>query len=354
MNIIKYNSEYAIYNQIEILKEFPTRNYELVWDGHGNCSLRDAEDIPLPKILYDLESDIIFRKQVITSFNNSTKNMGVLLEGYKGQGKSITAKRLCKELALPVILITRAIPLSVDFIGFLNKISQEYVLFIDEFEKIFKSSGIEKEKEYHNEDSFLSFMDGGLSGINKKLFLLTGNDKIGDKFINRPSRIMWYRKYEFIPEELYNIVIEDKLKIKEFEEDLRQNLTTSDCTVDLLNMIIDQINLLQIPYSSFKAYFNHKPRLFSYNREILKNEKFVYDENFETELDFFSKSFKFYRGMALHDHYVTNIKKADANEIIYERNVNSYDEDDDFDGKSKIIKNIYRIVKAKSFKKLIF
>ena len=72
-----------------------------------------------------------------TSFKGRKGNLGILLEGLKGTGKSLQAKHLCKNAGLPVILFT------ADWHGptlekFLARIKQSAILFFDEFEKIYK------------------------------------------------------------------------------------------------------------------------------------------------------------------------------------------------------------------------
>ncbi len=65
-----------------------------------------------------------------------TDNMGVLLNGVKGTGKSVTAKLICNELKnfLPIIIVDKAYEGLPQFI---SKIQQEVIIFIDEFEKVF-------------------------------------------------------------------------------------------------------------------------------------------------------------------------------------------------------------------------
>jgi SpoVK/Ycf46/Vps4 family AAA+-type ATPase len=322
MHIIKSAGTYSFYNEIEINKTLSPGVYTIEWDGYFNCYLKDGEPLTVPEKLYDVEKP--FREQVVNSFRKIPRNLGVLLSGYKGQGKSVTAKLLCKELNIPVLMITRQVPKEVNLLNQLNVLKQEYILFIDEFEKIFKksSNSNDGEKKYHTDDVFLSIMDGGLSSTYKKLFLLTTNSEIGDYFINRPSRIRYYKNYQFIPESLYTMIVNDKLENKEFENDLREHLSLNDCTIDLLCSIIEEINIHNVPYSSFKEFFNHKPKKITYRRDEWINDEWKYKDDVDVDMEI-NRNTTHIQGR--------DISKIQFNgdEIIYRSKWMKYDEDDE-------------------------
>lgn len=277
MNIIKQGNNHQFFNEIEILQTLPVANYELTWNAMGVCSLMRVDNFELPEKIYDVEAP--FRHQILTTFRAKKGNVGVLLDGYKGQGKTVTSKLLCYEAEIPVILITRPVPASIDFVSFLMKIKQEFILFTDEFEKIFGGSATAgKDTAYHSQDVFLTFMDGVRSQGHKRLFLITSNNGVNDKFINRPSRIRYYKKYEFMDKGLFDMILEDKLTKKQHEKDLRDNLPLTDCTIDLLCTIIEEIEIHDLPYSQFKDFFNHKPKKIYYQRYILRKDKWEFKD----------------------------------------------------------------------------
>jgi hypothetical protein len=351
MNIVKNGRSFRFFNEIEILKELPVANYELVWDPFGNCSLEKITAFSFPEKVYDIEEG--FREQVLTTFNAIDKNVGVLLEGYKGQGKSLTAKKLCVESQVPVILITKPIPTSVNFVSFLNDIHTNYVLFIDEFEKIFKDpiqSSNQDQIRNHTQDIFLSFMDGAISSGYKKMFLLTTNSPIGDKFVNRPSRIRYYKKYEFMASKLFDIVMEDKLVSKDFETDLRDNLPLIDCTIDLLSTIIEEINLHNKPYSAFKDFFNHKPKKVTYSRYKFDPVKktFDYKDSIEETRELTRES------LYIGGNHQTQVLKVEDGYIFYKAKeyvvTAKSDDDEDDDPKASYQDVIYRLNKSEGAK----
>lgn len=353
MKIVKSNGQYSIYNKIEINDLLEPKVYVLK-NFKGQVWLEDTNNFVFPKKLYDVDQD--FRKIVLKSYKNSEGNTGVLLKGYKGQGKTITAKLLAQETKLPVIIINASIELGTDFIGFLNTIEQEYVLFIDEFEKIFRTESNSysdddeiipgAQERYHTQDSFLSFMDGSISNEYKKLIILTTNTRINDKFINRPSRIKWNKSYQFMSKDLYDLIVEDKLENKDFKEDLYKNLPLQESSIDLLSSIITQINILGIPYSEFKGFFNHKESKISYDLSY----KFKKEDEFKLlgEINLTSEPIRetnYIDGLNIHE------LKFNNEEIVFtSTNIHSYlYEDPKISDKIKGGKKIiYRIKKSDS------
>lgn len=259
INVVESGNKYSFFNEVNVLKALPVANYQLFWDMRGNCHLMKAPPFTMPAKIYDFDKD--FRETVLKSFNHHNTSTGVLLEGYKGQGKSVTAKLIANESKLPVIMINNKIPNEVDFVNFLAGIQQEYVLFVDEFEKLFGTNYSTHESDrdpVHHQDVFLPLMDGAVSATHKRLYLFTTNTSINDKFLNRPSRIRFYKTYQFMDRDLFDTMVDDLLNDKKFKDDLVATLPLQDATVDLVISIIKEINLLGIPYSHFKNIYNHR------------------------------------------------------------------------------------------------
>ena len=276
MNIVKQNNEFRFFNEVEILRKLPKNTvYEIDYNPVA-IWINGADNFVLPKKIYDIDGD--FRKQVKKSYREIGGNLGVLLCGYKGQGKSMTAKQLCIEVGDPVIMITKKIPLKIDFAGFLSNIKQDVIIFIDEFEKLFEQKSYNQNQgtdEYHSQESFLTLTDGVYNSKYRRLFILTSNKEINDKFISRPTRIRYYKSYNSTEKVLYDMIIAETLKNKAHEADLRKNLPVVSSTVDLLKCVIEEINVHDRPYSSFMSFFNFRPVVFSY-------EKSQYDETRDT------------------------------------------------------------------------
>lgn len=336
MNILKDNGKYYFYNSLTIEPTLAPKNYLFNFDGFGNCFLEDIEGFKFPEKVYEIDKDL--REIVKKSFDNNDTNLGVLLTGNKGQGKSVTAKLICKDMGLPVVVINKPIPNDINFIKFLKGISQNYVLFIDEFEKLFKSSnshGNEK-NENHSQESFLSFMDGALTSEGKILFLMTTNDHVNEFMINRPSRIKFLKEYDELSEDLFNMIVDDKLVNKEFKQDLENNVSFLNLNIDLLVNIINDINLLNKPFSSFASLYNYKFEQYRYDVHISENGN---KEKWEKTINLDNKPKPSSRYLS--NYHVDNLVKFTKEEIIFETT--------DYNEKDEKINVVVRMVPVSRF-----
>lgn len=339
MHILKEKNRYYFYNALTIEKQLESKEYLFNFDENGNCWLEDIEDFKTPSKVYDISTSL--REQIKLSYKTNNKNLGVLLTGNKGMGKSLTAKLICKEMGVPVIVINKQIPQSVNFVKFFNDIKQDFVLFVDEFEKLFKEKGDSEDKEtsYHRQEIFLSFMDGVLTNEHKILFLLTTNDTVNEFFINRPSRIKFLVEYSELPEELFNLITNDKLKNKELRSDLEDNVSLINLNIDLLISIIDDINLFNKPFSEFKDIYNYKFEQYKYEVSRVVNGVDVYDTFYNASRRI--KPSDTYIG----NHQVKNIIKFTKDEIIFTSMVWSEDKK----GREKTVEGTFKFVPTKSF-----
>lgn len=322
MNILNNNGKYLFFNALTIEKKLRNQVYLFNFDENGNCWLEEAEDFKFPEKLYDVSEEL--RSMIKKSFKTYKTNLGVLLSGNKGQGKSLTAKLICTELEQPVILITKQIPKEVNFVGFLNQVKQNYTLYVDEFEKLFRLLN-DKDNPYHSQETFLSFMDGVLTNEHKILFLLTANDSVNEFLINRPSRIKFLVEYNELPEELFEIIVNDRLINKDYKNDLMENISLVNLNIDLLISIINDINLFDKPFSTFKEFYNYKFEQYKYEVYEIRNGVDVF-------LSFFTSNRKLkYNDTYINYDRVKDYVKFTKDEIIYvtTKYVDSDNEEDD-------------------------
>lgn len=275
MNILNNNGKYHFFNALTIEQTLKTKNYLFNFDDLGNCWLEDIEDFKFPEKIYDIDGK--FRGYIKKSYSTYNKNLGVLLTGNKGMGKSLNAKLLCTELKQPTIIINKQIPAEINFVKFLSEIKQNHTLFVDEFEKLFNTRKESNETNgYHTQETFLSFMDGVITNDHKVLFLLTTNEGVNEFFINRPSRIKFLQEYNELPEELFNLIADDKLNNPDYKEDLEENISLVNLNIDLLISIIDDINLFDQPFSTFKDMYNYKFEQYKYEVYHVENGNDVF------------------------------------------------------------------------------
>ena len=212
--------------------------------------------------LYGLDNKLI--NHVIDTYNKQeTKhNLGVLLNGAKGTGKTVTAKYLANKLGLPVIICDQPYP---GLSNFLASINHDCVFFFDEFEKNFRLE-CGDDKNCAGED-LLSIMDGVYNGDYCHIFLLTTNElKINDNLISRPSRIRYLKSFgEVIDRKILEEYIDDNLTRKEYREEILEFIDTlSMATIDIVKSIVDEINLHNCHIDEFRQFFNVKEASYLY------------------------------------------------------------------------------------------
>lgn len=182
--------------------------------------------------LYGINNEFI--DHFIKTYNNTIGNLGVLFNGIKGTGKTVTAEELCNRLKLPVIIV-KSCKGEDDMLKFLaTQINFDCIFFFDEYEKEFKESS-----------SVLSFMDGVHNSQYRKIFLLTTNElEINDNLLGRPSRIRYVRSFGNLPEEttleLLNDILIDKGVIEPVLDLIRQMQIV---TVDLVKALAQEVNI---------------------------------------------------------------------------------------------------------------
>lgn len=172
-------------------------------DYTGMMYLEENGSFNMPEKLYFEQKDLDFIDRVITYFKITKKNTtGVLLNGIKGTGKTVTAKQMAIKSGLPIIIPHTSFP-SWGLIDFFKKLKTEVVVLIDEIEKT------------RDTEKILTFLDG-VEQTCKKLVIMTSNDssKINENLFDRPSRVRYYREFEnnnsvYIKEILSDQGIED-------------------------------------------------------------------------------------------------------------------------------------------------
>ena len=182
--------------------------------------------------VYGINNDFI--EHFVKTFNNTAGNIGVLFNGTKGTGKTVTAEELCNRLGLPVVIV-KSCKDADDMLKFLaTQINFDCIFFFDEYEKEFKESA-----------TVLSFMDGVHNSQYRKVFLLTTNElETNSNLLGRPSRIRYVRSFGNLPEEttleLLNDILIDKSAVEPVLDLIRQ---MQIITVDLVKALAQEINI---------------------------------------------------------------------------------------------------------------
>ena len=210
--------------------------------------------------LYGINNEFI--DHFVKTYNNTTGNLGVLFNGIKGTGKTVTAEELCNQLGLPVIIV-KSCKEADDMLKFLaTQINFDCIFFFDEYEKEFKESS-----------SVLSFMDGVHNSQYRKVFLLTTNElEINSNLLGRPSRIRYVRSFGNLPEEttleLLNDILIDKSAVEPVLDLIRQ---MQIITVDLVKALAQEVNIHGVDkIDMIRKNFNLEFSDFTYLVEYMK------------------------------------------------------------------------------------
>lgn len=197
------------------------------------------DPMTLPEKVYGANhgiTDKIFKTFTL----NSGKTTGVMLQGAKGTGKTLTAIEVslkAVENNIPVIMIQSQFYGS-DFNDFMCKITEPAVIFIDEFEKV-----------YHKQEAInhtLMLLDGAIKTT--KLFLLTSNTNLEDNntmsFLqNRPSRVLYVFEYGSIEDSVIEEYLQDNLKFPVYGGNIKAIKRAFKLfTIDMLKAIVTEVN----------------------------------------------------------------------------------------------------------------
>jgi hypothetical protein len=203
--------------------------------------------------IYGLEKDFIQR--VKRTYDSVQDNLGLLLTGIKGTGKSVTAKLICNLMNLPIIVVDGkydGLP------SFISELQQNVVIFIDEYEKIYKEDA-----------DVLTVMDGIFKSEYKHVFLLTTNDLyINRNMLQRPGRIRYVKTYEDLTQDVVEEIIDDLLINKSHKDDCIKSISKLQIiTVDLVKSIIQEVNIHDEAPSKFMDFFNVKGSSSTYSAD---------------------------------------------------------------------------------------
>ena len=239
--------------------------------------VRIADNFHFGFKLYGLDNRLI--THVIDTYYKQPvkRNLGVLLNGAKGTGKTVTAKVLSNELGLPVILCERPYP---GLSNFLASINQDCIFFFDEFEKNFRMKCDDGE-DCAGED-LLSIMDGVYNANHCHVFLLTTNElKVNDNLISRPSRIRYLKSFgDVVDKKILEEFIDENLNYPEYKDEIMEFIDTlTMATIDIVKSIVEEVNIHNCGIASFKDFFNVKEAVYKYMTRTWNFCKNDSDEN---------------------------------------------------------------------------
>jgi hypothetical protein len=219
--------------------------------------------------IYGMDSKFI--NHTLKTYENTNDNLGVLLSGVKGSGKTVTAKLIANRLKLPVLVVPTDFKSALP--NFINNIKQDIIVFIDEYEKIYAQ----------DPGSLLTAMDGVLNNGSRRVFLLTTNElTINSNMIQRPGRIRYLKKYDDLGIDVITEIVDDMLVHTELRATTIEFISTLEIiTVDIVISIIEEVNIHKEDPKEFEGFFNIAKGASRYNVFEVKpatDEKPEHDE----------------------------------------------------------------------------
>lgn len=243
--------------EVSALPKLPKAIYTINFNPMAGWSIEHfADKFEFGYKIYGLQEEFI--KYIINTWENTTGNLGILLNGIRGTGKTVTAKILCNTIPdLPVILVKNMGNYNQDMIEYIGAFNFDCILLIDEFEK-----------EFSKEDStILQLMDGVYTSGHRKLCLLTTNTlSVNENLLDRPTRVRYVKKFGNIDLKSATEYLEDNLNDKSLiNEIISYTDTLKISTIDILKMIVEEINIHGIDeFRRSKNFLNISTNDYSY------------------------------------------------------------------------------------------
>lgn len=235
MKIINSGGMYKIYgNDLKVTDKLPIGSYRVGFNKDNGFFLTEfPESVITDNKIYGVHEKKVTK--VLKAFKATDRNLGLILSGDKGMGKSLFSKLLTRKVLnnnMPTIMVEQYIPGIANFLG---SIDDEIMVMFDEFEKVFKK---EENSSFDPQEELLTLFDGLYSG--KKLFCITCNHMwgINDYLKNRTGRFHYLFTFEYP-------------NVDEVREYLKDNL--NECNYDKIEDVVNFSMRAPVSYDSLRS-----------------------------------------------------------------------------------------------------
>lgn len=290
---LKIDDEMVFMNgdSVSSLKSIPNKVYKTVFSKMRGTFLKETEIKIEHGKIYGNSQNIA--DHIIQAFelNDNSKNLGVLLSGGRGLGKTLTTRLVMEKLKgkYPIILISEFTPDLPDFLSNLKNC----IILMDEFEKFMSgnANGSDNEDDQTKQETILSILDGN-TGCAGNLFLLTANDlyRVDENLKSRPGRIRYHYRYESENADVVRNYCRDNLERKDIIEDVVRTLGVAKyVSLDIITSFVDELNKFPtLTPLEVMEFFNIESSETRYKINIIAEvdgKRVIYERTFRNCLD---------------------------------------------------------------------
>lgn len=231
------DSVHFINASFKIRKELPYGVYGVNLQAmSGELYLtKQKPEFLMPKDFYEVKGkEFQYIKEVAQA---SRGNLGIILNGVKGTGKTIFAEKLCNELQIPVLIMESWGEKNLSVLKQISDIPYDLVLFFDEFEKKFSED---------DQQMLLSVIDGVYNTNYRRIFILTTNEaSIDPNMLGRLHRFAYRLDFTYITDkETIKNYFSERIKLTEEQLHWLVGYMQSKInnTIDTFSKIVEEIN----------------------------------------------------------------------------------------------------------------
>lgn len=283
---------------IKVEKKLPAATYSVEFSKEEGFYLAPMENMEFSGKIYGNIEDVVDR--ITKAYVARKRNLGVLLSGIKGSGKSLTMKMLAKKVVdtfnIPAIIVSKGYP-SHYLARFLYAIDMNCAVIFDEFDKNYaeslKDSDKDKEMDTSGQSGLLDLLDGIYTS--QKLFVFCANKDyaVSEYMLNRPGRIFYHFRYKPLTMDIIREYLDDNIKNKDFiEEIILYSGFISNLTFDILKAIVEECNFFNEPISEFIDNMNINCNISDRRYKVVVSDengvniKFIRNERIDTSCEF--------------------------------------------------------------------
>lgn len=204
-SLIENNGSVLVTEKIHgnVIEKIEPHLYEIYPSQHGLFLKKVGEKFELPEKIFGKE--VAARTtEVGNTWTSVDTNVGCLLIGSQGSGKSLQAKHMCNKACgvekMPIFSIKKKVDVAI--LEFISDMAGDAIFYFDEFGKMYKT----EDNEEGTEELLRFFSE---KGKYRRMLVATENDDklISQYMLNRPGRFAWvYRMNKLSPCEAEDII----------------------------------------------------------------------------------------------------------------------------------------------------